>query len=176
MKNQKGLTLIEMMVTLAVAIVLVAVGIPAFRSITANNRAVAQSNSLVTALTLARGEAVKRGSPVTICRAVGDDCDNGSSDWATSGWIVFDDADGSGTVADAERIRVWGAPSGNPTIVAKDDSDNPVYALVFGPLGTQVTAGIPTFTVTNPDCHGDQVREISVSPTGQVMTSRSACP
>ena len=175
MKNQNGLTLIEMMITLAVAIVLVAVGIPAFRSITANNRAVAQSNALVTALNLARGEAVKRGAPVTVCRAVDDACDDDSNDWA-SGWVVFDDTDGSGTVENAERIQVWGPPSGTPTIIALDDSDNEVHVVSFDALGAQATAGIPTFTITNPDCKGDQVRAVTVSPTGQISTTRSACP
>lgn len=178
MKKQNGLTLIELMVTLAVAIVLVAVGIPAFRSTTANNRAVAHSNALVTALTLSRGEAVKRGSPVAICRrpesgAV--DCNTDSNDWA-SGWVVFDDIDNSGTVDDGESIRVWDAPSGNPAIVALDDSATEVYSVVFGPLGTQVSAGVPTFTITNPDCFGRQVREVSVSATGQVSTERADCP
>ena len=104
MKNQNGLTLIEMMVTLAVAIILVAVGIPAFRSITANNRAVAQSNALVTALNLSRGEAVKRGAPVTICRAANGACDDESNDWA-SGWLVFEDSDSSGDMNDGEPSR-----------------------------------------------------------------------
>ena len=176
MKIQNGLTLIEMMITLAVAIILVAVGIPAFRSITANNRAVAQSNSLVTALTLARGEAVKRGVPVTICRSVDNACDDAANDWA-NGWLVFEDTDASNSMdAGEELIRVWDEAPGNPTIVALDDSDNEVHFVRFDPLGSQATAGIPTFTITNPDCRGDQVRAVSVSPTGQVTTTRNACP
>lgn len=176
MKNQNGLTLIEMMVTLAVAIILVAVGIPAFRSITANNRAVAQSNALVTALNLSRGEAVKRGAPVTICRAANGACDDESNDWA-SGWLVFEDSDSSGDINDGEElIRLWDAPSGNPTIVALDDSDNEVHFVRFDSLGAQATAGIPTFEIKNPDCRGDQVRLVSVSATGQISTTRDACP
>jgi len=67
MSSHAGLTLIELMVTLAVAIVLLAIGIPAFQGLASSNRASTQANGLVTALNLARSEAISRGIPVAVC-------------------------------------------------------------------------------------------------------------
>ena len=71
MKTKHGFTLIELMVTLAVAIVILAVGIPVFSTMIANNRAAADSNALVTALQFARSEAVKRSAQVRVCAGDG---------------------------------------------------------------------------------------------------------
>ncbi len=60
----KGFTLFELIVTIAVAAIIVSVGIPGFTSFVQNNRAVTHTNDLVTALNLARSEA-------TWCRSTG---------------------------------------------------------------------------------------------------------
>jgi type IV fimbrial biogenesis protein FimT len=184
-KDQDGFTLIEMLVTMVVAIVLVSLGVPAFKSITANSRAAGQVNTLVTALNLARGEAVTRSVPVTICKlnVNGDPtvvaCEDTASetDWST-GWLVFDDPNQDGVLDDpaAELIRVWGAPSGNPAILAVDGDDNGLTFLRFDPLGAKTPQILATLTITNPDCTGNQVRVVSVSVTGQITNTRAACP
>jgi type IV fimbrial biogenesis protein FimT len=65
MRNQPeyntGFTLLELMITIAIAGILVGVAIPSFTSIITSNRLTAYANELVTALNLARNEAVKRG-------------------------------------------------------------------------------------------------------------------
>jgi prepilin-type N-terminal cleavage/methylation domain-containing protein len=59
MKN--GFTLIELLVTLAIAAILLTTAIPSFREIIRNNQLTTQANNLVTALHLARSEAVNGG-------------------------------------------------------------------------------------------------------------------
>ena len=59
--KSSGFTLVELMITLAIAGILVAVGIPSFNSTISSNRLTSYANELVTALNLARSEAVKRG-------------------------------------------------------------------------------------------------------------------
>jgi type IV fimbrial biogenesis protein FimT len=113
MKNRrfdKGFTLIELMVTVAVAATVLAVGVPSFRALIQNNRLTAALNDMVTEFNLARSEAVKRGSPVTLCKrnTAGTDCDN-SAVWL-SGWIVFADADGDGTVDSGDQVLRVRAP------------------------------------------------------------------
>ena len=66
-RPQHGLTLVELMVTVAVAITLLAIGIPAFQGIEANSRAAARANTFATALNLARSEAVGRGLAAGVC-------------------------------------------------------------------------------------------------------------
>ena len=94
--SQKGLSLIELVVTLFVVSVLLSIGAPQFSEFVANNRIAASVNEANIALHLARTEAKKRNSFVSICPspdwdAIDPSCDpNASFD---EGWIVFIDAD-----------------------------------------------------------------------------------
>jgi len=75
-----GFTLVELMITLAVLSVLIAVGVPQFSSSTANSRLTSAINTLSGDLAFARTEAIKRGIDV--------DVTSSNADWATSGWTV----------------------------------------------------------------------------------------
>jgi prepilin-type N-terminal cleavage/methylation domain-containing protein len=65
--RQSGFTLWELLVTMLVAGVLVAVGVPSFRDAQRNSAITAAANDLITGLLAARAEAVKRQVPVTLC-------------------------------------------------------------------------------------------------------------
>jgi type IV fimbrial biogenesis protein FimT len=91
MRLQRGFTLLELMVTLAVAAILFSVAIPAFQRTIQRNRVITYTNGFIAAVNYARSEAIRRASPVSICA---------SSDGATctgtwsQGWIVFANTDG----------------------------------------------------------------------------------
>lgn len=100
-KRDQGFTLVELMVTLAVAIILIAVGMPLFSGVAANNRATAQANTYLGAFKLARSEAVKRATEVSVC-AVADPTANpvvcgANTDWV-NGLLVFTDGGTAGSV------------------------------------------------------------------------------
>jgi type IV fimbrial biogenesis protein FimT len=172
--KQKGLTLIELMVTLAVAIVLIAVGIPLFSGVADNNRATAQVNALSSALQLARSEAVKTGNRATVCPK-GDtdpaDLDCGDqNDWA-NGWMVYRGPAVS-TVDAADLVRTWAAPTGMTITTA-------VVALTFGNSGQlDGAAATQTLTMRVAGCQtGDPLqRQLTVTPVGQVQSIRGTCP
>jgi len=65
--RETGFTLWELLVTMVVAGILVAVGIPSFRDAQRNSAITAAANDLITGLLAARAEAVKRQVPVTLC-------------------------------------------------------------------------------------------------------------
>ena len=65
--RQSGFTLWELLITMLVAGVLVAVGVPSFRDAQRNSAITAAANDLITGLLAARAEAVKRQVPVTLC-------------------------------------------------------------------------------------------------------------
>lgn len=67
MRSARGVTLIELMVALALAAIVLTIGIPSFRSIIENNQLTTRTNEIVTLLNLARSDAVRRGAPVSIC-------------------------------------------------------------------------------------------------------------
>jgi type IV fimbrial biogenesis protein FimT len=58
----------ELMFTIAVAGVLVAVAVPSFRSMIANNRLMTQSTEVVSAINFARSTAISRNKAVWFCR------------------------------------------------------------------------------------------------------------
>lgn len=62
-----GFTLVELMVTLTVAVILVIVAVPSFKSIIYSNKLTSASNDMVAALNSARLEAVKRNATVQFC-------------------------------------------------------------------------------------------------------------
>ena len=107
-----GFTLIELMVTLAIAAILLTVGVPNFREFIERNRISSTTNMLVGALQLARSEAIKRGNnPVILCKSnsAGTAC-NTSGDWK-DGWLLYADknADKSFTAGTDELIRRYDA-------------------------------------------------------------------
>jgi type IV fimbrial biogenesis protein FimT len=96
-RSIRGLTLVELMVTLGVALVLLLIATPMFTSVTTNNSLTSASNLLSVHMQLARSEAIKRGTPVTLCPSGdGATCAN-TTEWAL-GWMVFVDGSTPGAV------------------------------------------------------------------------------
>lgn len=62
-----GFSLIELMITIVVAAVLLAIAIPSFRNLILSNELSTVSNEWVSAVTYARSEAIKRGGPTVVC-------------------------------------------------------------------------------------------------------------
>jgi type IV fimbrial biogenesis protein FimT len=134
MKKNTGYTLIELMTMLAVAAVLLTVGVPQLKIFFQSNRMVANTNDLVTAFNLARSEAIRRGVRVTVCKSsaatTAPSCDIGAS-WK-DGWIVFaEDTTGKGlgnvgayeTASNDFLIRAYGPVSGNNVTITPQNAD-----------------------------------------------------
>ena len=65
--RQHGVTLIELLVTLAVAAVLFMIAVPSFRNITLANKLDTTANGIVNAIQVARMEAIKRNANTQLC-------------------------------------------------------------------------------------------------------------
>jgi len=101
-RKQDGFTLIELMITLVIAVILAMIAVPAFNNTIQRNRIATKTNTLVTFLATARSEAVKLGKPVTICASSnGTSCSGGNFN---DGWIVFIDTGTAGTVDGTDKI------------------------------------------------------------------------
>ena len=96
-----GFTLIELMVTLAIVAVLMAVATPSFISFQRNAELSAFANTLLSAVNTARSEAMKRGRHTMVIPA-------DATDWQT-GWIVFVDVDRSNDYDATKDILVMTA-------------------------------------------------------------------
>jgi len=166
---QRGVTLIELMVTLSVLGVLLAVGVPAYTSVTRANQISAQSNNLLQTFTLARSEALKRGLRVSVCPIRNDDtsaCQT-AADWA-GGWMVFEDDFGNaGTIDPGDRPLQLFAPA--PGITITTTAASVVY------LATAAAQAQASFDVSKPGCTGDQKRTVGVATTGRASIQRVTC-
>ncbi|HST27478.1 MAG TPA: GspH/FimT family pseudopilin [Rudaea sp.] len=102
-KSVRGITLIELIFTIAIGSILCAVSLPALGSLMRSGQSRSAHNALVAALNLARSTAVSRQSDVSICpSADGATCDNAI--WWQRGWIVFADANRDGVRSEGEAI------------------------------------------------------------------------
>lgn len=103
--HSRGLSLIELMVTMTVILILALAGGPPMADLLRNNRLTAQSNALNAALTRARGEAVARRGWVTLCSSTdGNLCRTSNTGLWEGGWIVFADTNGNGARVTTELL------------------------------------------------------------------------
>ena len=82
-----GFSLLELMITVAVAAILMALAVPSFTSLINNNRLTSGSNALVTAMHHARSEAVRRNARVTLCASADGATCAGTGNW--QGWVTL---------------------------------------------------------------------------------------
>jgi type IV fimbrial biogenesis protein FimT len=66
-RHARGFTLVELMITLVVAIVLIMIAVPSFKNITLSNKLTTTANDIVNAVNVARMEAVKRNASTQFC-------------------------------------------------------------------------------------------------------------
>lgn len=63
----RGFTLVELLITLAIAAILLMAGVPSFQSTIVTNRLATASNGLLEGLNLAKSEAIRRNGSVRFC-------------------------------------------------------------------------------------------------------------
>lgn len=116
-----GFTLVELMIALAVAAIVLTMGIPGFQDLIQNNRRVTAVNELVSGLHLARSEAFKRNRTVSVCPSA--DGVNCGGAWA-AGWLVFVNADNDTppAVTDGDEVVRYIAAPGRGLPLAADDA------------------------------------------------------
>lgn len=160
MLKSKGFTLIELMITITILVILSSIAVPSFQALTQNSRATALANELIAAFNLARSEAVKRGTQVSVC----------SADWE-SGWRV--ELGSNCNAANDDIFRVW--ESTQPGSVINANGNNFVG---FEPTGARINPGNNevVFQVHVENCTGQRARTLRVSFSGRIGVERVACP
>jgi type IV fimbrial biogenesis protein FimT len=124
-KAVAGLTIIELVISMAVAAILAALALPSFAEFIDDNRLRGVATELMSDLNLARGEAIKRNARVLVCPKAGkadNFCAPNTKNWK-QGWVVcYDvDADGkcdAGTDSDPNPIRNVNPMSNNITLTS----------------------------------------------------------
>jgi type IV fimbrial biogenesis protein FimT len=177
---QAGFTMTELLVTMGIAAMLMAIGVPSYRYVTYSNRVSTEINSLLGDMQYARSEAVKEGQAVSMCPASSNysSCSTTSS-WQ-SGWIVFSDINNNHTIASSANIlRVRQQLSSNPqdTLVA----DNSMQFVTFNREGFATSfpataTGYVTFTLHSTPTKAEWTRCLQLFSTGMMNTERTTDP
>jgi type IV fimbrial biogenesis protein FimT len=154
--RQRGISLIEVMITVAIVVILLAVAIPGMSSWAQNAQIRTMADSIQAGLQLARSEAVRRNT--TMRFQLMDTADNACAPSLSGGVWVVSQRDASGACATAPEEDASAVASTNPVIKqirrASEGSRNAVVAataatVIFNALG-QPTTGANTIDVTNP--------------------------
>lgn len=161
MKNQRGFTLMELLLAIAILAIVTTAALPSLNQFILTNRLSGQANELVTALQFSRSEALKRGVEVRLCSSSdGAAC---GGDW-NQGFIAVADPDDT-----AEVIRVWGAPG-----------DRVQFAPAAGTIdfgGDGFAAAELDLALQSDYCPTgtENARQITVERSGRVSSGRVGC-
>jgi type IV fimbrial biogenesis protein FimT len=171
-RAQTGFSLIELMTAVTVLTVLLVMSVPSFREFMRSNRVTAAHNDLVTALALARSEALKRATTVSVCASNDGTSCTGATNWA-GGWIAFTDAGAAGAVnsgAGDTVLQTWPAINGDMTFAGS------VSFVQYTATGLVTPTSASTFDAYVTGCSGSKLRRLSVSAIGAVSGTTQDCP
>lgn len=152
MNRFRGFTLVELIITMALVAVLLALAVPGMTPLIRSNRLATEANKFITMLNFARSEAIKRNSNVDVVAAGGS--------W-TGGLSVSLAADGT-------VLRTANAIRHNFTLTTVGG----VTTLQYLPSGrSNVTE---TFVLC--ETSGEPGRQIDINITGRISVQTIACP
>ncbi|HET8868831.1 MAG TPA: GspH/FimT family pseudopilin [Aquabacterium sp.] len=171
-----GFTLVELMVTLAIAAVLATLAAPALTRFLAKSQMNASANELSDSLQLARMEAVSRNTCVSVCRRAesgAPKCAGETGAW-DAGWLVYLNPGCSpvATSSDPASGQLLRAQQALPAHVhlanssAEDNGDVVVYTargVTLDPIGSTLAMKDDRF----PD--GSVDRNITLNTVGRVL-------
>jgi len=166
-RNQRALTLLELLLALSILSILALIALPAWHSLLVYGRRTTAFNNLRTSLSLARENAITRGQIVALCTSTDHiHCDSG--DW-DEGWIVFVDRDTNYKHDAGEPILRVNAPLAGPDHL----SGNRLIAHHVGfqrdGLMYGVHNGTITYTTTPPRLAFQQC--LVVARSGRIRTA-----
>ena len=162
-RKSRGVTLIEMMVGLIIISIGMMVAMPSFKGMSSRNRVATQTNEMILAINLARSEATRRGSSVSIQAQAGS-----TSDEFGGGWCIVPGNPGDCT---ANVIRAFPVLTGGTTLNLV--ADGGATAIRFTALGAVFNDNSLAMDLCTGGVEG---RRITISPIGRVKSHRLSDP
>ena len=160
----RGLTVIELMVTVAIMAILLVVGVPSFNDFLAKGRLVGAAEALAQDLQLARSEALRSNAPVTLSLSSGNAWCYGSVPGATA---CNCNTASACTLRQVGRADYRGVTMGAPTFAGN--------AVTFTAHQGLANAGTVDFTFTQPTAgNPNAALRVSLGAGGQVSVCSTA--
>lgn len=160
MNSNSGFTLLELLITVAIMAVVMAIAVPNMSAFINNDRLITEINGLTRDINYARNEAILRHTQIGICSSSNTTSCNGAA-WQ-DGWIVFLDTNGDSLFSAGEEVlKAQQALGGTITLTTTIAN-----TIIFDNRGfAPGQAG--TFSIC--DNRGvSELRSISLSVTGRV--------
>jgi type IV fimbrial biogenesis protein FimT len=165
-RREHGITALELLVTMAIAAILMATAVPSFKNYSWNLRMRTAMDVLQTDLNLARSRAISHNIQTIVCPSTTSNECSGSSDWQ-QGWIVFTDLNGDRQKQDGEPLL---KQTGEVEFLAINSSRSRSY-LRFFPNGSSPGSNI---SILFCDQRGaEKAGIIAVSNTGRIRQQRT---
>jgi type IV fimbrial biogenesis protein FimT len=157
---EHGLTLVELLVTIAIVSILLTIGVPSFKSLLRSSDMYSNTSDMVTAFNYARISAVKNGTSVQISPQ-----DLASWD---SGLVVWLDSDDDDIWDDGEELRLWDEFNTSSTVA----STNSLTNFTFTASGEVNNSDVLTIC---DDRNGETGRTINILTSGAVFAEEVTC-
>lgn len=163
---QQGFTLVELMITIAIFGILLAIATADYGPIINSNRLASAMNQLQGELAFARTEASKASSNVTVCSSTDSASCSGGTGWE-GGWIIFTDSDADATIDAGDRI-VRVTPGLDSVTLRRSGFNFPAGRIQFNSRGELrgggATAG--SFSLCGTDNNTSQARGVVIQISG----------
>lgn len=172
-RPQTGVTLIELLVTLSIAVILMTIAVPGFQDFFRRNRVDAAASDLVTALNYARSEAIRRGARVTVCASANPSAATpvcADDKWA-DGWVLFQDGGTKGAIDGTDTGNIMRVSGKAPSGVTISTGANIKKFVSYLPSGLADGVSNDTYTI----CNGEVGKKVILNNTGRVRTEQTSC-
>ncbi|MEQ8857689.1 MAG: GspH/FimT family pseudopilin [Pseudomonadales bacterium] len=161
-----GFTIVELMVTLAVASVLIGFALPAFNDFVRQRTMASRMNDFLLAITYARSEAIRRGINVSLQAEDDDD----ANEWGGGYCVVVGNSDCDD---DDDVLRRYEAMEG-VTFDATGALDD-IERLTFNTRGMLANAGAGRIELCSTDDTVDPGRAVDITATGRADYEELEC-